>query len=320
MQSGSTQATPIETRRNRPPLVALDRGYLTFAGHVIGGAKRFDGRKEPWVIGQRDFEVAFAAGFGKATIAAKKPWHSMVAIVDCLAKGDSIGAQTLIDRFDQDALDSRAHSAIAQTLKPIAKNTNTHPQLSSLHQKFNANHDELGRFASGSGGGGNAGQAAPESSGQDAHAAMSEASAAGPLTSPAGNALASQVATALNMLVTGKSNTQALKFDTALVGTIDTEVTVQDGNHFSAKIDSTLAPLEASGTISSSGGTITISNFSLKNRAWIELATISSAPTVVKLFNATDGTLNYSINAPLVIKGPIPKLSVTRETGTYEIK
>ncbi len=296
--------------------MALDRGYLTFAGHTIGGAKRFDGRKEPWLIARRDLEVAFAAGFGKAMIEAKKPWQSMVAIVDCLAKGDSIGAQTLIDQFDQDALDSRAHNAIAQTLKPIAKNTSSHPQLASLRQKFNANHDELGRFASGSGGDGNAGPAAPESSRQDA---MSGASSAGPLTSPAGNALASRVATALNTLVTGKNNTQTLKFDT-VVGTIDTEVTVQDGNHFSAKIDSTLAPLEASGTISSSGRTIVISNFSLKNRAWIELATVSSAPTVVKLFNAADGTLNYSINAPLVIKGPIQKLSVTREAGTYEIK
>ena len=152
MQSGSTQRTQPETRRNRPPLVALDRGYLTLAGHVIGGAKRFDGRKEPWLIARRDFEFACNAGFGKTWWQAEAPWSSLAAIVERLAQDDEAGAQDLIKRFEGGIPEYQSREAIARALKPFAKHADAHPALAAQQQKFNPNHDERGRFASGSGG------------------------------------------------------------------------------------------------------------------------------------------------------------------------
>jgi hypothetical protein len=133
-------------------MVALDRGYLTFAGHAIGGAKRFDGRKEPWLIARRDFESACGAGFGKAWREAETPWSSLAAIVERLAQDDEAGARDLIKRFECGISEHRSREAIAQALKPFAKHADAHPALATQQQKFNPNHDERGRFASGSGG------------------------------------------------------------------------------------------------------------------------------------------------------------------------
>lgn len=154
MQSGSTQRTQSETRRKRPPLVALDRGYLTFAGHAIGGVKRFDGRKEPWLIARRDFNSACGDSFGKAWRDAETPWSSLAAIVERLAQDDEAGAQDLIKQLEGGIPEHQSREAIAQALKPFAKYVDAHPPLATQRQKFNPNHDERGRFASGSGGGG----------------------------------------------------------------------------------------------------------------------------------------------------------------------
>jgi hypothetical protein len=131
--------------------VALDRGYLTFAGHAIGGARRFDGRKEPWLIARRDFDCACNAGFGKAWREAETPWSSLAAIVERLAQDDEAGARDLIKRFEGLIPEHQSRAAIAQALRPFAKHSDAHPPLATQQQKFNPNHDERGRFASGSG-------------------------------------------------------------------------------------------------------------------------------------------------------------------------
>ncbi len=168
MQSGSPQRTYTGTHRDRPPLVALDRGYLTFAGHAIGGARRFDGRNEPWLIARRDFDCACNAGFGKVWREAETPWSSLAAIVERLAQDDEAGAQDLIKRFEGGVPEHQSREAIAQALKPFAKHADAHPALATQQQKFNPNHDERGRFASGSAGGGGSSSKHPRAKPQEA--------------------------------------------------------------------------------------------------------------------------------------------------------
>jgi len=142
---------------NHPPLIALDHGYLILAGHPIGGAKRFDGTPEPWLIDRRDFEAAVSAGLGKAFRNTGGQWQSLVAIVECLEKGDQSAAQAMVDRIEnsapKDPIRIQLRATVARALKPISKHAGSHPPLSALRQKFNPNHDALGRFTFGSGGG-----------------------------------------------------------------------------------------------------------------------------------------------------------------------
>lgn len=138
------------------PLIALDHGYLILAGHPIGGATRFDGKPEAWLIDRREFEAAFSAGLGKASPNSESQWQSLVAIVEWLEKGDHSKAQAIVDWIENSAPKnpSRIHfrDTVSRALKPITKNASSHPPLSVLRQKFNPNHDALGRFTFGSGG------------------------------------------------------------------------------------------------------------------------------------------------------------------------
>jgi hypothetical protein len=149
MHSGLNRA-----HHNYAPLIALDHGYLIFAGHPIGGAKRFDGKPEAWLIDRREFEAAFSASLGKASLNAESQWQSLVAIVECLEKGDHSKAQAIVDRIESSApKNSRRiglRDTVSRALKPIAKNASSHPPLSAQRQKFNPNHDALGRFTFGS--------------------------------------------------------------------------------------------------------------------------------------------------------------------------
>jgi hypothetical protein len=151
------ETTPMQsgTKRHTEPFVTIDRGYLIFAGHAIGGVERPDGRPEPWLIDRPNFDAACAEGLGKAGHAAAwhgatGPWRSAIEIVDHLAKGDHAVAQALADRMDLAIHDRHSRDAIASALKPMAKHVDRHPSLAEIRQKFNPNHDRLGRFASAS--------------------------------------------------------------------------------------------------------------------------------------------------------------------------
>ncbi len=137
-----------------------------------------------------------------------------------------------------------------------------------------------------------------------------------PLTSRKGNGRAAQISSTVNDVASGRSASVRKTIGSGLEST-EVRIERKPDSRVTIDISRSVGRLEATGTMSSEPGKVTISNFKLTLPGMFNPLSIISAPTEVTLFDSPGGDLVYEIDKPLTIRAPLVGTIVDVPPGRY---